>query len=672
MNYESINSIYCIDRTMKQSMTSVDVSATVRELQILNNALVDKVYQHTYDEIRLQLYIKATGRSDLVIEAGKRLHLTAYPRASPKTPSNFAMLLRKYISGGRIAEIKQHDFDRVIEIAIERGGEKNYLVVELFSKGNVILLNENRKIILPLHSYSFQNREVKQGLEYEYPPPQLNPLILSKNELEQLLKQSEKDLIRTLASRLNLGGLYAEEICLRANLDKAKAAKNLEPSELEKLFSAMQELFTPLARGEFKPHIVIKNGVEIDVLPLELMQYREYEKKYHSTFNAALDEYFTKLALKNLETEVERKKEEKLTVLRRMLHQQEEAIKKLMEEEKQAIEKGELIYSNYGALQALLQGINEARRKKISWEEIKRTFTQIKHVREEKGEIVIELEGREIELNINHSLPQNASKYYDQAKKIREKREGAEAAIVDTKRKIAEEQAREETLEIDLAPRRRVKRKKHWFDGFRWFISSDGFLIVGGRDAETNEELVKKYMQKEDLFFHAQAHGAPAVLVKTEGREVPESTLREAAQFSVSYSNVWKAKQFAGDCYWVKPEQVSKTPEPGEYITKGSFVIRGERNYFYDVAVGLAIGVEINEETRLIAGPVSAIKAKSKYYVEILPGDLDQNEAAKKIAAIFLEIASKEDKHIVKAIATPGEIAKLLPPGEIDIIKPKR
>ncbi len=649
-------------------MSSIDVSAAVRELQSLIGARIDKVYQHTYDEIRLQLYARAAGRSDLVIEAGKRLHLTAYPRASPKTPSSFAMLLRKHISGGRIAEIKQHDFDRVIEIAIERGGKKNYLIIELFSKGNVILLDENRKIILPLHSMSFQNREVKQGREYEYPPPQLNPLELKKSDLEQLLKQSERDLVRTLASRLNLGGLYAEEVCLRADLDKAKAAKTLGVDELERLFNTIRELLTLLIEGKFKPHIVIKDGIEIDVLPLELLQYREYEKKYHPTFNAALDEYFTKLAMKKIEAEAKRTKEEELSILKRMLDQQEEAIKRLLEEEKQCIEKGELIYSNYEAIEALLSQIKEARRKKIDWEEIKRTFTKVKGVKQAEEEIVIELEGREIELNINYSLPQNASKYYEQAKKIREKREGAEAALADTKKKIAEEEAREEILEIDLVPRRRIKRKKHWYDGFRWFISSDGYLIVGGRDAETNEELVKKYMQKEDLFFHAQVHGAPAVLVKTEGREVPESTLREAAQFSVSYSNVWKAKQFAGDCYWVRPDQVSKTPESGEYITKGAFVIRGERNYFYDIAVGIAIGVEIDEETRIIAGPPSAVKAKSKYYVELLPGDMDQNEAAKKIAAMLLQIAREEDRHIVKAIATPDEIARFLPPGEIEIV----
>lgn len=656
---------------MKHAMSSVDVAAVVRELQSLAGARIDKAYQHTRDEIRLQLYIPARGRSDLLIEAGRRLHMTVYPRESPKTPSSFAMLLRKYISGGRIREIRQHDFDRIVEIAIERGENKNSLIVELFSKGNVILLDESRKIILPLRSLSFQDREVKHGQQYEYPPPQVNPVDVEKGDLEQMLGQSGKDLVRTIAARLNLGGLYAEEICLRANLEKSRDAKTLGAEEANRLHDAIQELFAPLIKGELKPHTVIKDRVEIDVLPVELLQYAENEKKYYATFNAALDEYFSRLAVENLAAESEKAKAEKLSILKRMLDQQEEAIRKLAEEEKQHIERGEFIYSNYEALEALLSKIREARSKKIAWEEIKRTFAQIRDTNEARGEITIELDGETISLNISSALPRSASKYYEQAKKIREKREGAETAMAETQKKIEAEAKRKEEPEVDLAPRRRIRRKEHWYDGFRWFISSDDFLVVGGRDAETNEALVKKYMQKEDLFFHAQAHGAPVVIIKTEGKEVPENTLQEAAQFAVSYSSVWKAKQFAGDCYWVKPEQVSKTPEPGEYIARGAFVIRGERNYFYNVALGIAIGVEIDEETRVVSGPASAIKAKSKYCVELIPGDVEQSEAAKRIAAKLLEMAGEEDKRIIRKIAAPGEIARVLPPGEVQIIEPK-
>ena len=105
------------------------------------------------------------------------------------------------------------------------------------------------------------------------------------------------------------------------------------------------------------------------------------------------------------------------------------------------------------------------------------------------------------------------------------------------------------------------------------------FLVIGGRDADTNEEIVKKYMEPRDLAFHAQIHGAPIVIIKSEGRDIPETTLREAAQFAIAYSNVWKEGLHSGDCYWVYPNQVSKTPEPGEYLARGAFVIRGERHY---------------------------------------------------------------------------------------------
>ncbi|NYT19251.1 MAG: DUF814 domain-containing protein, partial [Methanosarcinales archaeon] len=194
-----------------------------------------------------------------------------------------------------------------------------------------------------------------------------------------------------------------------------------------------------------------------------------------------------------------------------------------------------------------------------------------------------------------------------------------------------------------------------------------GFLVVGGRDADTNEELVKKYMEKRDIVFHTQVPGAPITIIKTEGKDVPETTLEEAARFVVSYSSIWKAGQFSGDCYWIRPEQVSKTPESGEYLKKGSFVIRGERNYYKDVPVGVAVGLELGEETRVIGGPLSAIERSGKYVVELVPGKFNQNDIAKKVYRIYVD--ELKDPSFVKQVASPDSIARMLPPGESDLKK---
>jgi hypothetical protein len=186
--------------------------------------------------------------------------------------------------------------------------------------------------------------------------------------------------------------------------------------------------------------------------------------------------------------------------------------------------------------------------------------------------------------------------------------------------------------------------------------------VIGGRSATSNEEIVKKYLEKRDIFIHSQAPGAPVTIIKVDkGAEVSEQTLAEAAQFAISYSSIWKSGQYTGDCYWVHPDQVSKTPEHGEFVSKGAFIIRGTRNYLKDVSVGIAIG--ITSDLRLIGGPVSAVSNQAENVVEIVPGRFNQNDIAKKIYRIFSDALGRS----IKVVASPDQIAKFLPPGESDI-----
>jgi hypothetical protein len=134
--------------------------------------------------------------------------------------------------------------------------------------------------------------------------------------------------------------------------------------------------------------------------------------------------------------------------------------------------------------------------------------------------------------------------------------------------------------------------------------------------------------------------------------------LLESAQFAVSYSSIWKAGQFSGDCYMVKGNQVTKTPEHGEFLRKGAFVIRGERRYFHDLAVGIAIGIA---KGVLIGGPSSAIHLSADPVVEIEPGQYNADDLAKRIYRLFSE--GIEDKAYLKSIASIDQIIQFLPPG---------
>ena len=647
---------------MKQEMSSVDVAAIIGELRPrLNDAKIGKIYQHSPDEIRISIHIFGEGRTNIVIEAGRRLHLTKYPQIAPKVAPAFPMLLRKHLTGGRITDILQYDFDRIIEIHIRRGEDETILIAELFARGNVVLLDSDKRIILPLKSISYKDRRVRRGEIYELPQPQVSPVTATRDELEGMFKDSDADVVRTMATRMNVGGQYSEEVCLRAGIDKKTPASEL--NDVTPLLTSLQEVFKPLSTG-LKPHIVMKNGKEADVLPIELTQYGENEKKYFDTFNEALDEYFSKKGDEEKQEKAVVEKEKKPGLLEYRLQKQMATLQKFREDEKKLISKGELIYANYQTCDSLLNTINAARDKGYSWDEIKSTLKEsdvaeakaIKSINPAKGIITVTLDGQDVELDVRLNIPQNSQVYYDRAKKLSSKIRGAEVAIGKTKELSKKEQ-------MPVVRKKTYKaHKPKWYEQFRWFYSSDGFLVIGGKDSQTNEDVVKKYLEKRDIFFHTQMSGSPAVVIKTEGKEVPETTLEEAAQFTVSYSGVWKSGQASGDCYWVNAEQVSKTPESGEYVAKGAFVIRGTRNFFKDVRPALALGIEsINDSEKLIGGPVSAVRKRAGFVIEVVQGEFDRDDLARKIYRTMTE--KYGDRKMIQVIAPVDRIAGFLPAG---------
>jgi len=660
---------------MKEEMSSVDVYAAVRELQFLLDSKLEKAYQHTADEIRLKLQEFKTGKYDLIIEAGKRLHLTEHPRESPKLPPSFPMILRKYMMGGRITKIAQHNFDRIVEVEVVRAGVTNTLVAELFNQGNVILLDQDRRIMMPLRAMKMKDRDVVRGEQYEFPPPQMSPLEATSESLKKLFEASDRDVVRTLATETSIGGMYAEEALAKAGVDKNKPAKSLVDSEVRLIARGLEELFKPLKEGDLKPHIVLQDGKEVDVLPIELKRYENHQKAYFESFNKALDEYFSKHAVAEKKAEIVEKKAEKLGVFERRLRQQEEAIAKFEKEEKENVRRGEVIYAEYNTVNDVIKVIKGARSKGYSWDDIRKVLKDGKKAGNPSASLIqsvdpaantvnVKLPEASVNINVDLTVPQNAQVYYDKVKKAQAKKEGALKAIEDTKRAMAKAvpapSAEPKKPSVKAHP-----RKPRWYEKFRWFYTSDGYLVIGGRDADQNEEIVKKYMDKKDVFFHAQAHGAPITVVKTEGKDITEEAIAEVARFAVSYSSVWKSGQSSGDCYWVRPEQVSKTPESGEYVAKGAFIIRGERNYVKNVEARAAVGVRLDETgCYIIGGPVAAVKARAKYYVIVEPGEFNQGDIAKKVYRYFLEHAGEEDAKAIRQAASPDRVSPFLPPGE--------
>lgn len=219
-------------------------------------------------------------------------------------------------------------------------------------------------------------------------------------------------------------------------------------------------------------------------------------------------------------------------------------------------------------------------------------------------------------LDINKSIEENASLYYDKAKKTKKKIEGAKEALEETKRKLKKlekEKSKEDKTKEEIIVK---TTKKEWYEKFRWFISSEGFLVIGGRDATTNEIIVKKHADKDDLVFHTDMAGSPFFVIKAENKKIGDKTIKEVADATVTFSRAWKLGMQSSSVFYCKPEQLTKEAPSGEYIPRGGFVTKGKLNYVEN-KINCAVGIL---DGRVMAGPLDAVKKNCKEYVEIEQG----------------------------------------------------
>ena len=171
--------------------------------------------------------------------------------------------------------------------------------------------------------------------------------------------------------------------------------------------------------------------------------------------------------------------------------------------------------------------------------------------------------------------------------------------------------------------------------------------MIGGRDATSNEIVIKKHTDADDLVLHTDMAGSPFFVIKSEGRKITETALNEAADAACSFSRAWKMGLQTQSVFYVKPEQVSKTPNPGEYLGRGAFVIRGKTSYIEN-RINCAIGM--TEEGAIMAGPAEAVKKHCKKYVQIEQGDEKTSKTAKQIQH---KIGGELDD-IIRAMPTGG------------------
>jgi len=671
-----------LGKLLKKVMTSVDVAAVVLELKLtIVGSRVRNIYQINRKTLILKLYKPNEPTLQLLIEAGKRLHLTSYVEKKPVRPPAFCMALRKYVRNSVIVDVQQYMFERIVVITMKTGKGNFQMVIECFGEGNVILVNAENKILQALLYKRMKDRNILRNESFQHAPPSgANPLEISLEETERLRSFGKLEVVKALTRMLSIGGLYAEEILLRAQIDKKKSCESLTNQELNEIFLQIRETFSPLINGNLSPRVILnEKKEEVDVIPFPLKKYEGFPCKTYSGFNEALDEFYAKSVVKEKVLESSVEIEKKLAKQQRILERQLKALEKAREEADKNRKIGDLIYAHFNQLQFLLKKINDEKQAGKSWiqlmheieaekEKGKPPFSYLKSVDPKLLTLNISINNLSFSLSLRHPVQKSAAKYYEKAKKACAKLEGLEKAIQETRDKI--EQLKLQVLKGEIEPVEKPRKvlKRAWYEKFRWFKSSDGFLVLGGKDASTNEVLVKKHMEAHDIVFHADITGAPFVLIKTEGKSPPEQTLTEAAQLAASYSRAWKLMLGALDVYWVRPEQVSKAAPSGQFIKKGAFMIKGKKNYVKGVPLRLALGVLLKDDRLIVVGgPPTAIAKLTRLKVEIVPGEERSSKLAKKIRARLAEMAPENLRELILNLPL-DEIQRFIPSGRGRII----
>ena len=273
--------------------------------------------------------------------------------------------------------------------------------------------------------------------------------------------------------------------------------------------------------------------------------------------------------------------------------------------------------------------------------------------------------GASITLEVSKTVHQNAQRYFEEGRSQKSKAKGAQAALAGTEeaREKAEKRAAKDAAAGRLRARQRSKR--FWFEKHRWAMLSGGHLLIGGRDAKGNDVVVRKHLSSHDLYFHADLHGAPSCSLKLkdglapnqnpseaipegvaslqivqnladgteDARELSESLHSEAAQVAVCWSRAWGSGGAAAVAFHARPSQVSKTTESGESLGRGSFVVRGQRNWHRDLPLELAVGMAVvNGVPMPVSGTPSTISEHCQRWVKVTPGREKKEAVANRIS----------------------------------------
>lgn len=528
------------------------VNSLARELnEILNGSKIDKVYQPERDEICLKVRSRE-GNKKLVISASAsnpRVYLAdKYEKNNPKKAPVFCMTLRKHIQNGVIVGIEQVGFERIIKISVESYDElkektiKN-LYVEIMGKhSNIILVMENQnKILDSIKRVPISISRVRQilpGNEYELPPEQdkMNPLNkINADELLERIKSGKGQVFKSIYTNiLGISPLVAKDVCLRVGIDKSKDIEQISLEDSKKIADEINRIFDDLAKNKIYPNVVIdeKRDKIIEFSSIRLKQYEDLTEVRKDTISQAIEDYYL---IKDKKERINQKssnmKKNISLKLERINHKLEKQAKELKDSEKadEYKVKGELLTAFIYMIKPGMESIKLA------------------NFYDNNEEI-------EIKLKAHFSPSENAQKYFKKYNKLKNATEELTKQIAINEeeaqylentllsiencenekelKEIKEELMREGYIKTYKMPKKNNKPGTNIMK----YISSNGNLIMVGKNNKQNDYLTLRLADNEDLWFHTKDIPGSHVLLKVGGKKFDEKEILEAATLAAYYS----------------------------------------------------------------------------------------------------------------------------------------
>ncbi|KAF1763355.1 hypothetical protein GCK72_011621 [Caenorhabditis remanei] len=609
---------------------------------------------NVYD-IDNKTYLIKLSRTDekavILFESGVRLHQTFHEWPKSQTPSSFSMKLRKHINQKRLTSIRVVGFDRLVELVFGTDDRENRLYVELYDRGNVVLTDNELTILNILRVRTDKDTSVRWAVREKYTFNEEAERERSGVTMDDVTRAiggipegKEEQLGRVMSQLTKCGNPITKEILAACGMKaemKVSRKTDVETEFRGKLEEIRKETEHVWEQVEEQPRGFISYTEILSPTSQPIQLYNEFNpipmpftsklQKELPSFCESVDEFYSRIETQKQEQKAVNMEKQALKKLENVEKDQKERIEALQLTQEQREHMANRIILNQDLVEKALLLIRSALANQFSWQTIEEmrknaamngdlVAKSIDSFRFENNEFFMNLgdpydeeaELLKVPIDISMNASKNAQRHFvdkkSAAEKVKKTVASSEKAI-----KNAQEKAKSTLEQVKIVTEVKKSRKAMWFEKFRWFISSEGYIVVAGRDAQQNELLVKKYLRPNDIYMHADVRGASSVIIRNksfeESQEIPPKTLTEAAQMAVCYSNAWEATVTAS-AWWVHPNQVSRTAPTGEYLPSGSFMIRGKKNFMPPSQLVMGLGVLFRMDDESIERHAALEKAK--------------------------------------------------------------